>query len=186
MPSSQAMGTVRNAATSMYFWACIVYVVYASQILAIDYCTDQYSEAHCSSLGWGTVNQQFLAAAIVHLVNALMYLASWYGFLGSYSKGLIFLILLPDFLNIAEACIYLRTVRRRACLLWVRKRAPRVSARDLHGFGTRASACLRSVCFNAPRHARERPLLWLYVEVCRPSSRAWTRSHHGWTDGPSD
>ena len=130
---------------SVYFWSCILYLVYTMQILAIDYCNvtnkgrtvahdsvpavpddpstpedetyagvDAYDEyinhAQCDDYGFATINKQFIAAGAIHLVSAITYTIAWYPWmLENWSKTshlFKLAILLPEFLNIIEACIY--------------------------------------------------------------------------------
>jgi len=133
---------------SLYFWSCIVYLVYTMQIMAIDYCHvtnkgssvtfpavpaipddpstpedetyaaidayDVYTNHEiCNDYGLATINKQFIAAGVIHLLSAVMYLFAWYPWMvENWSKTTTlfrFAILLPEFLNIIEAAIYIRT-----------------------------------------------------------------------------
>jgi hypothetical protein len=49
-----------TAATSIYFWASLLYVAYTAQILAIDYCSNMHgSDATlCDQFGWRSINKQ--------------------------------------------------------------------------------------------------------------------------------
>lgn len=100
-----------NAVRSVYFWACLLYLAYTAQLLAIDYCSDMYSEDDqmCKAFGFNSINKQFVATAVVHLVTAVLYLAAWWGFLGSYSPWVQAGVLAPEVFNIVEACIYMKT-----------------------------------------------------------------------------
>jgi len=84
----------RRTIRSPYFYANIVYLIYASLILVAD--------AH-HDLSKETVNQLFLAAGIVHVVNAAMYCYVWIDAGYSVCNP----ILIPDYMNILEALLYL-------------------------------------------------------------------------------
>jgi hypothetical protein len=59
---SQLGVACRTAGRSLYFWSCIVYLIYTGQILAIDYCNAEWSD--CSSFGWTSYNRQFIGAGV--------------------------------------------------------------------------------------------------------------------------
>lgn len=84
----------KRTARSPYFYANIVYIVYATLILVAD--------AH-PDLSHDTVNKLFLAAGIVHVVNAIMYCYVWIDAGYSVCNP----ILIPDYMNILEALLYL-------------------------------------------------------------------------------
>jgi hypothetical protein len=94
----------RAAFGSLYFWSCVVYLVYTMQALAVDYCAvtrpaqsvlynvsaptvddpyfydayfyDEPSPA-CDENGYTSINRQYEALASVHLVSAFMYGGAW-------------------------------------------------------------------------------------------------------------
>jgi len=81
---------------SPYIYANIVYIAYAALILTVD--------AH-PDLDISTTNDLFMAAAVVHLVNACMYIWVWLDAGYSLRNPL----LIADYLNILEAILYLIT-----------------------------------------------------------------------------
>lgn len=75
---------------SPYFWACVVYVVYASMMLAVDYCSTMYPDVsvddgtgtgtfvtqpddRCSFVGDSPINKIYMVAAVIHIINSLQY-----------------------------------------------------------------------------------------------------------------
>ena len=107
-----------TAATSLYFWACVVYLVYTMQALAVDHCDvarppsmvnttlatptgitdDPYSYSFydyetpdplCSEVGDSPINRQYVALAAVHLLSAFMYGAAWRGWLAAHAASAI-------------------------------------------------------------------------------------------------
>jgi len=96
----------RAALASFYVWSCVVYLVYTSQALAVDYCsvsrpsrsvfsntsaptvddpyyyyavTEVVPDPSCDESGYTSVNRQFVALAAVHLLSAFMYAGAWRG-----------------------------------------------------------------------------------------------------------
>jgi len=126
-----------NAATSMYFWASFVYCVYVYQILAVDYCEDLYPRSpkphfndtnsssyeneydydyvvapQCKGQGDTPLNRQYIAASSVHILNGVMYGLVWIPYFKAHpydSKKRRFFLLLPEFLNICEASLYVKS-----------------------------------------------------------------------------
>ena len=105
-----------TAAASLYFWSCVVYLVYTMQALAVDHCDvarppsmvntslatptgiadDPYSYSFydyetpdplCSEVGDSPINRQYVALAAVHLVSAFMYGAAWRGWLAAHAAS---------------------------------------------------------------------------------------------------
>lgn len=94
----------------IYFWACIVYLVYTCQALAVDYC--EYVKIYENQCEILIINNQFIALAAVHVFNAFQFLACWIPFMKEtehlqLSKATKFKLLLPEFMNIIEGCMYL-------------------------------------------------------------------------------
>jgi len=82
---------------SPYVCANFVYVIYAALILTID--------LHLQVWDHQMMNKFYIAAAVVHVVNALMYIWVW------RCEGYPFLhrIMIPEFLNVIEASLYMVT-----------------------------------------------------------------------------
>lgn len=111
-PCHQRWLTVgKNAFFSWYFWACIVYVIYASQVLAIDYCPYGEDNILCSFTGDTSINQQYIAAGAVHVTNAVQYFISWNR---DFGYPMTNLVIIPEVLNIIEASLYLSTATKYA------------------------------------------------------------------------
>ena len=104
------------AAGSLYVWACVVYLVYCMQALAVDHCDlthpahsvntslatptgiadDPYLYSYyeyeepspvCDERGFTSVNRQYVALAAVHLVTAFMYGAAWRGWFAAHAAS---------------------------------------------------------------------------------------------------
>jgi len=71
------------------------------------------NHAMCDDYGLATINKQFIAAGVIHFVSAVMYLFAWYPWMIENWDKTTHLyklaILSPEFFNIIEACIYIRT-----------------------------------------------------------------------------
>jgi len=105
-----------TAAASLYVWACVVYLVYCIETLAVDHCAvahpshmvntslttptgdpnDPYSYSYydydtpdplCSEVGDTPINRQYVALAAVHLVSAFMYGGAWRGWLTAHAAS---------------------------------------------------------------------------------------------------
>ena len=103
-----------TAAASLYVWACVVYVAYCVEALAVDHCdlahpshmvntslttptgdpNDPYYYSYyeydapdpvCSEVGYTSVNRQYIALASVHLVTAFMYGGAWRSWLAAHA-----------------------------------------------------------------------------------------------------
>jgi len=79
-----------------YIYANFVYVVYAALILAID--------LH-PTWDLDLINNMYVGAAVVHVVNAAMYIYVWI----DAGYPLIHRIMIPEVLNVLEASLYLAT-----------------------------------------------------------------------------
>lgn len=123
--------------TSPYFLACIVYLAYSIIIMIVDFywsvraaaafpskadtpTTDDYGYYSKPDVAvfrslTATTNWGYLAAGIVHLVSALMFIYVWSRQVDPKTgKGytLTSYVQVPEYLNVAEATLYLAT----ACL----------------------------------------------------------------------
>ena len=109
-PPATALGRCRvawaAAAASLYVWACVIYLVYCCQALAVDFCdvthpahmvntslttptgdpNDPYYYSYyeyeepapvCDEAGDTPINRQYVALAAVHLVSAFVYAGAW-------------------------------------------------------------------------------------------------------------
>lgn len=124
---------LRQVAVSPYFWANVVYVVYTVQALAVDYCSVGHPDVlapapapaaglvwtqapQCAESGDSPVYRQYVALAVMHLVNAFQYLWLWRSWFrdnaASHSWFFLARVLAPEFLNILEASLYLHTATR--------------------------------------------------------------------------
>jgi len=82
---------------SPYVFANFVYVIYAALILIIDY--HQHIWSHT------LINKFYVAAAVVHVVNAFMYIWVW----KTEGYPICHKIIIPEFLNVIEASLYMCT-----------------------------------------------------------------------------
>jgi hypothetical protein len=121
-----------SALRNPYFWACVVYVIYTLQALAVDFCSVLYPDSsvttittehgnvttftpnpQCAEIGDTSINRQYIALAAVHVINALMFAVAWYPWLKEHkhdtSLWLQIGIFVPEILNFVEACLYLHT-----------------------------------------------------------------------------
>eukprot|EP00299_Pterocystis_sp_00344_P010950 c5027_g1_i1.p1 GENE.c5027_g1_i1~~c5027_g1_i1.p1 ORF type:complete len:290 (+),score=34.58 c5027_g1_i1:39-872(+) len=92
---------------SHYFWGCVVYLIYASGILIIDYYPWTTSESEGSAgdhpRQWSAVNVQFLCWGFVHLVNAFQFLFAWM----QVGIPAMSTVCIPEYLNMLEALLYI-------------------------------------------------------------------------------
>ena len=70
----------------------------------------------CSENGYSSINKkQYLALSIIHVINAVMYGASWIPWLRENAKSrsttFLALLALPEVLNVVEAALYLASAR---------------------------------------------------------------------------
>jgi len=86
----------RRSSHAPYLYANCVYVIYAALILAVDL-NPQWD--------LNTINNMFVGAAVVHVINAFMYIWVW------IDVGFPFrhIIMIPECLNVLEATLYLCT-----------------------------------------------------------------------------
>lgn len=82
---------------SPYVCANFVYMIYAALILTIDY--------HQPYWDHDKINKFYVIAAVVHVVNAFMYIWVW----KNEGYPLCHKIMIPEFLNILEASLYMCT-----------------------------------------------------------------------------
>jgi len=87
---------LKRTYTSPYVYANAVYIVYAAIILSIDL-NPQWDLWY--------INNMFVGAAVVHVVNACMYIYVWL----DAGYPLVHRIMIPEFLNILEASLYMAT-----------------------------------------------------------------------------
>jgi len=85
----------KRSLKSPYLFSNFVYMIYAALILTIDMHKDEWSME--------TINHVFIVAAVVHVVNACMYIWVW------MDSGYPFRhrVMIPELLNIAESSLYL-------------------------------------------------------------------------------
>lgn len=81
--------SLKLAINSRYFYASIVYVIYSTAMLLINYA------------GTNGKNQIYLIFAVIHLIDAFLYAWSWEGY------GFLTVEMIPEYLNIIGACLYL-------------------------------------------------------------------------------
>lgn len=150
--------SIKNAGTSLYFWACVVYFGYVCLILVVNYCQDIFPNTpfpnttsfvlphirdsflpsrsplllkkrydredlggydydyiiawQCQSKGDTPLNREFISASIIHVVNGIMFAFYWLPYFKKHpetsycQRGLL---LLPEFLNIIEASLYIKS-----------------------------------------------------------------------------
>lgn len=98
-----------------YLWANVVYLIYASGILYVDlvaypaYTAILAKETAAGSTTPGAdaqlayVNRLYLGFAVIHLLNSLMYIVSW------WPSGYTWMdwVMIPEYLNVIEASLYL-------------------------------------------------------------------------------
>lgn len=96
---------------SRYTFACVVYAIYASLIIYLNgvaaplYAAASASGSASAPALLATVNNIYLISALIHLFNAMQFTHAWF----SSGFRLWHVILLPDWLNIIGASIYLYT-----------------------------------------------------------------------------
>jgi len=85
----------KRSLRSPYLLTNLVYVLYTSLIISID--------VNESIFPLDKINQMYLGAAVVHLINATMYIWVW------HHEGFPFLsvIMIPEVLNMIEASLYI-------------------------------------------------------------------------------
>lgn len=115
---------------SPYFYACLVYLVYTIQTIAVDYCRFFHADVlagegdyagapgtavpspQCRETGDSPLNRQYVGLAAVHFVNAFQYAAAWGPWLREHGRvkpvWFVAALLAPEALNVIEAALYLR------------------------------------------------------------------------------
>jgi len=80
-----------------YFWANVVYCVYAAIIVTID--------VNESTWDLGYLNNMYIGANCVHLFNALLYMVVWVH--EGYRGKKLLILFIPEILNCCEASLYI-------------------------------------------------------------------------------
>jgi hypothetical protein len=138
---ARVLASLKACATSNYFWACLVYLIYTMQVISIDYCSVAIGKSRtvtlnstaydsngdpyyydsiytapsplCDTTGYTTINRQWVAAGCTHLISAVLYTAAWWPFFADARRRanplFVAAVMLPEVLNIVEACLYLFT-----------------------------------------------------------------------------
>lgn len=82
------------------------------QVSDSDYDYDYIIAWQCQSKGDTPLNREFIAASMIHVTNGIMYALYWVPYFKKHpglSLGRKCVLLFPEFLNIAEASIYIKT-----------------------------------------------------------------------------
>jgi len=129
-PRARFRDSLHALLCSPYFYACLVYLVYTCQTIAIDYChvfhpdvlagDGDYAGAagtavpspQCREKGNSSINRQYVGLASVHVVNAFQFAGAWLPWLREHWRvkpaWFVAAVLAPEALNILEAALYLR------------------------------------------------------------------------------
>jgi len=144
----------KTAFFSWYFWASVVYVVYASQILAIDYCPYGSDDILCSFVGDTSINRQYVAAGAVHVTNAVQYAIAWNR---DFHYPLTNLVIIPEILNLVEASLYLSTATKYANASEVCEQLTAEALANCTITDDDTSLCISNICdeIYAPIHKTE-------------------------------